>query len=479
MIRLPRYLSFKNDYFVFLLPLFFIMNGFMRYPVSIPLSDTVVLYLKYVIFTLFLGMTMSFLFKSLRKAFLFIFIVLCFDLFFGSIHDWMKENFGHVFFVKYIFLLPLILILFAGSVYLLKKSNRDFNGLIKYLNVLFVLLILSDLARFGFASFRKEQEILKLTPCPSCPNPDIYLLITDGYGGKRQLTNRFNFDNSPFEHVLAKKGFKIIDSSISNYSATNKSIASLFNMNYICNVDKEDYHSYTNTNTLVNFLKEQEYEIKNLSFFKVANQSPYVSIEYFPTGISLITNHTLLGRLNRDVRHNLATTLGINAEKKRILETVQKEKKYLLERDDKVMKGLIDAALQKSGKPRFIYAHFTMPHGPFLFDSKGKPLNTEGPEEQNYIEYLQYTNSKLSHAIESILRFNPSAVVLLLSDHGYRKDSQLPLSSDRFINLNAVYFPGQNYQSFYKGMSNVNYFRIVLNTLFKQQIPLTKDSTVY
>jgi len=100
--------------------------------------------------------------------------------------------------------------------------------------------------------------------------------------------------------------------------------------------------------------------------------------------------------------------------------------------------------------------------------------------KQGYIEYLQYSNKKLLSLVDFI-RTNSSRppVIIVMADHGFR---QLPVDVDRkyhFMNLNAVYFPGGNYSGFYDGMSNVNQFRVILNTLFRQDLPLLKDSTSF
>ena len=68
------------------------------------------------------------------------------------------------------------------------------------------------------------------------------------------------------------------------------------------------------------------------------------------------------------------------------------------------------------------------------------------------------------------------AVIALMSDHGYRS---FDLIDPRFLktnNFNAVYFPSRDYGLYYDSMSNVNQFRVLLNSLFKQNLPILKDS---
>jgi len=65
-----------------------------------------------------------------------------------------------------------------------------------------------------------------------------------------------------------------------------------------------------------------------------------------------------------------------------------------------------------------------------------------------------------------------------MGDHGFRYDQSIPRHS-RFKIQNAVYLPDQNYSQLYDSISAVNQFRVVANTLFKQNLPLLNDSTVY
>ncbi len=144
-------------------------------------------------------------------------------------------------------------------------------------------------------------------------------------------------------------------------------------------------------------------------------------------------------------------------------------------------------SLRKSAAPRFIYAHFGMPHSPFYFDSLGRSR----PEKQlvkemfqtgdprPYLNYLPYTNSRLKELVATIReRTQDSAVIILMGDHGYREnipDSGYPRF---FQNLNAVYFPDRDYRLFYDSITGVNQFRVVFDKLFGQHFPLLKDSTI-
>ncbi len=153
--------------------------------------------------------------------------------------------------------------------------------------------------------------------------------------------------------------------------------------------------------------------------------------------------------------------------------------------NEEFLEEVASEAERKDGQPKFIYAHFMMPHFPYLFDSLGhRKSDREIYEEKDtnpytaYLGYLRYTNLGLVGLVRHIRQQDPGAVILLCGDHGYRgaANPQDPLF--QFQNLNAVYFPDQEYSQWAGKVSFVNQFRIVFNQLFHAGYPLLKDSTV-
>lgn len=158
-----------------------------------------------------------------------------------------------------------------------------------------------------------------------------------------------------------------------------------------------------------------------------------------------------------------------------------------IENNELLFREVIGSATKQSARPRFIYAHFYMPHEPFFFDENGKRKdnNTVIAEYKErsataYIQYVQYANKRIVALIDDLLKKTAgNAAIVFLSDHGFRKSTPDPHPIWHFQNMNAVYFPERNYQLFYDSISNVNQFRVVINSLFDQQLPLLSDSTIY
>ena len=126
-----------------------------------------------------------------------------------------------------------------------------------------------------------------------------------------------------------------------------------------------------------------------------------------------------------------------------------------------------------------------MPHPPYYYDknenetAKEKLTNEYDADKNLYLGNVAYSNLKIIQLVNDILKnTNGKAVIILMGDHGFRYDKNMP-ASGFFQNQNAVYLPDKNYQFFYDSISGVNQFRVVLNTLFKQAIPMLKDSSVF
>jgi hypothetical protein len=483
---------FEKQYFLLLLPVFFLLHGIVENYPLIPVSACLVLFGEYLLATAILAGLSFLLIRSWRTAAMLVFFIMAFHFFFGPAHDFLKDLFGNGFITKYSFLLPLALLVFIALIIYLKKRKPAFLKLSRYLNILFLVLLLIDLGRLGFMvidnSANHSLKTVGPTVCSSCEKPDIYLIVADGYAGKKELEDIFHFDNSAFYNELNKRGFYIVDSTFSNYNYTPFSMASMLSMDYLDKLegrnkslnDRTLCYRTINNNALVDFLEEQQYELKNCSIFQFARQLPFASTPYYKTGIDLVTAQTFLSRIDRDIRFNLVTRLKIQSEIDRVL-------KDEFRINEELYRRTWDEASGSSNKPRFVYTHLEMPHYPYYFDRNGKPnqlkdLSDLDPwDQEKYIGYLQYANKKYLELIDHILKNSAKPpIVIFMSDHGFREFAGDSVDhSYHFMNINSIHLPDKQYQGFYKGMSNVNQFRILLNTQFKQHFPLLKDSTSF
>ncbi|OSZ77408.1 hypothetical protein CAP36_13535 [Chitinophagaceae bacterium IBVUCB2] len=474
--------------FLFLMPLFFAFHGFVEYYNFIPVSTVLITGVKYIVLELLLAFLFFTILRNILSASIISLLLVLFYLFFGIFYDFSKRLFGSSFLSSYTFLLIIVIAIITSFVILLIKVKSCRFHLASYFNLLFLILILLDLSNLllnrSISEKKTVADLSKMTRVfPKREKPDIYLILVDEYAGALQLKNILSFNNSTFLNDLKKRGFSIQENSQSNYNKTPYSIASLLNMDYINNLSKIETQqdlflckSLTKKNTLTKILANNGYDIYNYSYFNIADKEKkfYYSL-FFPDENIIYTEHTFLYRLYKNQSHRFPWL------KKVIREESLNDIKINNNKLDSLTREI---ALQQSNSPRFIYSHFLMPHGPFFYDSTGMEINYDSiPAEGQanaYIQYLIYANKKILSLIDHILLSSrKKPVIVLMSDHGLRvlgKNQNLDYS---FFTLNAVLLPNANYELFYKGTTNVNQFRIILNSLFEQKFPLLKDSTSY
>lgn len=480
-----------QPFFLYLLPLFFVEHGFIVNYDLVPVNDGLLLLGQYLATALVISLVTWRFFRSYPKSALFCAAVLGFQFFFGPAHDFLKTLLPGTFIVKYSFLVPAALIVFILAAAWLRKTKKEFLKARLYLNILLCLLILIDIVPFllhpprGAAAGPVTRG--HFNACDSCRKPDIYLIIADGYPGRIELEDKFKFDNSAFEQSLVARKFHVIDSSVSNYNFTPFSVASLLNMNYLTSIrgsnsNKSDisvcYKTIRNNQAQV-FFSGLGYRFYNYSIFDFNKQISRAKPTFLLRKTRPILAQTFLYRLRRDLSYHLVTTLKLGS-------VIKSWRLVDLRNNNKLFELTRQTAAGNPGTPKFVYTHLVMPHYPYYFDSSGHEIHYSmltdeyAFNEPAFIQYLQYSNRKLLELVDDIFRSSPHPpIIILMGDHGFREFRNPVEEKYHFMNLNAVYFPDGDYSGFYKGQSNVNQFRIILNSHFGQNLPLLKDSSSF
>ena len=476
-------------FFLALLPLFYFQHALLENFAPALIPDAVYLFLIHLGIAFALALICRLLYKQLNKAALASFSLLIVYFFFSSVQKLLTGLPGGHFTSRYVFLLPVFILAILLVFYFLKRTDRKLFEFSRYLNLLLLLLIVIDFIgllksqkTFNQRIEQTNQPPLQLRICDTCSKPDIYLIVLDEYAGDQQLKEQFRFDNSYFDSSLSQRGFHIVKNSRSNYNSTVYSMASLFNMSYLKGITQNKEETYRDIlfsrelalkNPVTKFLNQQlGYHIYNLSFLDLGPQKRLVQN-------ILTTNKTILS--GATLYQKLRFTFGAKLASQKKLEEIKLREL----RDNQKTETSLRAAIKDPTKPKFVYAHFNLPHWPYYFDSTGKQLNIEitdahKADKKAYIQYLQYTNQYVLKLIDEIKAgsSNPP-VIFLISDHGFRQFAEKTDKNYYFMNLNAVFLPSQNYNSFYEGMSNVNLFRTFLNTQFHQNLPMLADSSVF
>ncbi len=477
--------------YLILLPIFFVLHGYTENYSIIPYKDALILLFFYYVIALIFLFFFWLIFKNFQKASLITFILLCYQFFFGAIHDFLKSYLPNSIIIKYSFIIPISIFILFLIIWRLKKLKKLFFRTTYFLNSIFILFILVD----SIWLFTKINTKIKPTNilykgfinCDTCKKPDIYLIVADGYPGEKELTDIFKYDNSVFENQLIKKGFRIIKNTKSNYNFTPFSISSMLNMDYLeglegSNTSKKDmslcYETIKKNKTL-KFLLNQGYEFYNYSIFNFEGQPTLAYPTFLPMKTKPITSQTFTNRIISDLSYHLITTFKFESSIKR--------RKNLDLTNNNLFYSLTQKIVAKNNKkPKFIYTHLIMPHYPYYYDSQENLISYKLLTEdyifnkKAFIEYLKYANKKYEELISNILSLSKDPpIIIFMGDHGFREFKDSVNSNYYFMNFNSVYLPNGNYKAFYDGQSNVNQFRNLLNLQFNQNLSLLKDSTSF
>src|SRR5437762_7820037 len=132
----------RKSVFIFLLPVFFIFHGFVGHYYSVPVKDALLLLSLYMGSTLVIIGICWLFYCNFNKAAFISFFIMSFFFFFGSIQDFLRNQFSGIFFSRYSFVLPLFFLFFVGVIIWLKKREDSLKKFIFYLNILLIVFFI-------------------------------------------------------------------------------------------------------------------------------------------------------------------------------------------------------------------------------------------------------------------------------------------------------------------------------------------------
>jgi hypothetical protein len=481
-------------FFLVLLALFFCLHGSAENFGSLTVKEVILTGLSVLGFTLVMfGVVYLFTRKYLLAALITFFIALWY-FFFGAIHDFLK-SFSLLSFLKsYSVLLPALLIVTILWIIFLKRKAGLWQKLTLYLNILLLIYCVLDLSKIGYmaASAKQTTSVDIFNYAAVKQKPDVYFLLFDEYPGQKSLKDSFNFDNERLIAFMQQNQFVALPIT-SNYDLTVFSMSSMLNMEYIKtkwhlpSVNQKDVQirsSEIKEAAVFYYFSGMGYTINNNSIFDIQDKPGISDENSFLLGHSiLLTDKILLHRINKDLSASFPPWVS------NIIPFINSQDYYKHREDNaKVEKNIISFLKKDSiNKPIFSYSHFLLPHPPFYYDSLGRESSFEKMTSpvswtinNDFIAYLKYTNSVIQKVVNSLRKAKPHAIVIVMSDHGFREyvnDDGL-YQPARFNNMCWVYFPNGNYGNAEQPLSNVNFFRYLFNNQFGQQMNYLKDSSI-
>jgi len=479
-------------YHIVLLPLFFVFHTANTHWLFIGIAGQLYLAALYASTAVVLFLLLFLWFKSKNKAGVIILILLLINFYFSEIHKMLRANHPALFIYRYVFVVPLLVLTVIFLTFSVYRSRSSFMQLTRYLNILFLFLFIAELATIAIRSYRLKGTTVaaindtSLSICDTCRKPDIYFLLFDEYSSSLSLREDYHYDNDFLDTFLVQSGFKILTRSKSNYNITNFSVASITNMSYlripkpdaVTSIDYFQAAALIHGNRLCNYLDSIGYKIENYSLFDIGSSPPTVHYLFTSTPAEIIKSKTFIATLIHETGWNLYS-------RKDLLTAQQKNYSATFQNNLATVQNIKRASQEKINKPKFVYGHLLLPHPPFLVN-KTVPYSIDQLVQKHefpvtdYVNYVYYTNTIIRDLVTTIQQnTNNEAVIVIMGDHGFRAPNGTGFPENYFENQNAVYFPQRNYEMLYDSIGGVNQFRVILNTLFQQKLPLLAEKQYY
>lgn len=324
----------------------------------------------------------------------------------------------------------------------------------------------------------ESASLLARRPQATSPGvPDIYFIVLDRYPGLSMARELYGFDNQPFLDFLSDLGFYVAESSACNYARTDMSLASTLNADYVgpdyqsavSGLRRRLLHERIQDGSVWRRLRGAGYEIRHLGTWwrsTRVNRQADVNINY--------------GLLSEFFMEFYKTTLlyPVGA----LLDLGSHREQWM--REQVKFAYLDTAALPES--PVFVFAHFLLPHDPYVFASdggyQGRLRQIRIGVEDGFVGQLEYVNERLRHWVSEVVQDTSRAsIIILQSDEGPRapenfsaRDASVTLSA-RFQILTAYRFPDADCSTLYQSISSVNTFRLVFAKVFGDSANLLPD----
>jgi hypothetical protein len=316
--------------------------------------------------------------------------------------------------------------------------------------------------------------------------PNIYLILLDGYPRNDVLAETFGHDNTAFTDALEQRGFSVSDKARSNYRKTWLTLASVFNGQYVDDLIGDqtipkDHATQTRwAQSLINNGGMLEV-FRNRGYRIVSVPSAFTSAELL-TSDSII-DHGYVNELEANLIGRSPWALLFRREVESFLGSAHRAATL------DALSTAAEIAETDSDQPRLAFIHVLSPHTPLVL---GEHLNRPphltpcfpascsvwsasmdeigiGFEEyrERLIEQIQALNDGVLGSVDRIIEADPSAIVVLMSDHGSRYT--ISNREEQFKSFLAARAPGEP-RLFPENESDVNILRRIIRAEFGAQI---------
>jgi hypothetical protein len=398
-----------------------------------------------------------------------------------------------------------LLVLF---ILIILKYPKDLSFANRLLSLCSVVALLSVVVSWAWAKVRQPtnridqfisdwmnrhpEEALVRGDAPADPLPDIYYIILDGLPSERVLREYYQTDLAEFRAYLEGKGFYIAGDSWTNYSGTDQSLTSSLNFMYLDELkqlgpntsDLMPLEIMTENNRLFAFLHGYGYQ--TMTFADEYALTEITSADFYQTPQHWVLNAFQNELVNITPVPALTRVFSFKSAFDRHREEILFMYENLYTEVD-------------PERPRIVFAHFLVPHPPFVFGANGEPVAMDdtfsfklrareiGRDKviAGFRDQVHFATTRLIPELDKILSLSKRPVIILIQgDHGSGLNFDWDSLENTDLNermpiFNAYYFYDRNYSRLSPDISPVNSFRVILDQYFGLNLPLLENHSYF
>lgn len=294
---------------------------------------------------------------------------------------------------------------------------------------------------------------------------NVVVLLLDGYPRGDSLREQFGIDPEPLETALADRGFAIAERSRSNYTSTWMTLASMVHGRYVADIadlERAPDDPAAQYRALMAAIGEGSVldDLRRAGYRIVTVPPPYESAA-LTTADRVVAPPQLTSFELSLIQHSFAGRLMLETAPEIAFEQHRARVRASLDLTVAATSG------QEEG-PTLVFAHLMAPHAPISFTDTPAPtcfpacsLYVMGPQADwsGYAKHLETVNTLLLDAIDAIRTVDPSAMIVVMSDHGTVRSGEHG-SPNAFRSFFAARIPGGS-PSFPDDISPVDVLRLI------------------
>lgn len=370
--------------------------------------------------------------------------------------------------------------------------RRPATSVLNRLSVMLVIVVViwhvvPDVPR-AVADLTRVRSAVEVAPVADLP--DIYMILMDGYPRTDLLASRLEIDNADFLDELRGLGFEVAPASRSNYTFTQVTLATMFQMRHVDQiptlaplVGTSGAHAGALRDAMTD---GPVWEALRAAGYRIVVSLPGYEHAALRGGADRVLDHGELTDLEREL---LARTWLLDLLAMPLPDIFARPQR------DRILNGFADLerlSREERTQPVFTWMHIPAPHLPLVLDAEGGTLPleprrfdpptvagfgmTDAELHAAYGAELSYLDDQLLSVIRTIQASpadgRPEPVIVIFSDHGYYYDP-LDLQA-RFGNFLAASTPGA--AGLMSGSPTpVNYFPLLLNRYLGTDFDLSAD----